>query len=289
MAGQLVEVDTLVNTLQGDALLASRQLTSFNPALSAPLPNNQAVLEMQHLFATGLAALQLQFQKLPTVTVSPTGAAPGTAPSSAAAMQTLCQAQKTRNAAYTTFSILGLSVVFSLGGFLILLGLFLPLVITLLQRRFSPTSYRVREWDAGHLFRIQQSAFQARNIGTWSNKMRAVPVTMPFEKITLPNVKRGKPRSGSDSETAVTSDVRALGSARYVALPPQQGHLSGAEDFERALLNPETQHRSLDARRDSAAEGGNLSGAEDFERALLSTETRHLSLEQRRESAADGT
>jgi hypothetical protein len=90
-----------------------------------------------------------------------------------------------------------------------------------------------------------ESAFQARNIGMWSNKRTLVPVTMPFEKFLLP---LKKSTSHSASPSADTADVTTAGGVRYLALPPQ-GQLSGPEEFERALLNAETSHRSLENSR----------------------------------------
>jgi hypothetical protein len=78
----------------------------------------------------------------------------------------------------------------------------------------------------------------------WSNKGTLVPVTMPFEKFELP---RKRERNLSQTATNI-DDVRTFGAMRYVALPPQ-GVLSGERDFERALQNPETQHRSLEQER----------------------------------------
>jgi hypothetical protein len=150
MVGQSLNLSAIVNTLQGDSLLASKQLTSYNPAISTKLADNQTAIEMQNLFSIGLATLQMGLASL-SISSPNMEAKDALIPQ----RKLLCHNQLVRNGNYTSFSVLGLSIVFAVGGLLILLGILLPPIARFLQKRSKLTSYSRLEWEMNGLFEMQ--------------------------------------------------------------------------------------------------------------------------------------
>ncbi|KAL9109450.1 MAG: hypothetical protein Q9227_005958 [Pyrenula ochraceoflavens] len=91
----------------------------------------------------------------------------------------LCKSQKILSSAYSNFSILGLAVVFIVGGIIIVLGYTLEHFVDFLETRIRKNTYSRLEWSANDILQTQRMAHEELGIGTWQGcaGVGAVPVT----------------------------------------------------------------------------------------------------------------
>ncbi len=138
--------------------LKFKALTELNPFstasetvyqfLQSPLPDNQWIVELSSWFQVGLATIQqsaLEYATGPRdlgqsgVLVRPVA--------DDHLGQRLCKAQSIRNSGQVqSFSILGMTLIFALGGLIILISFTMESAVDAIQRRWHKGEYRRRMW-----------------------------------------------------------------------------------------------------------------------------------------------
>ncbi|KAI9885504.1 MAG: hypothetical protein M1823_002686 [Watsoniomyces obsoletus] len=94
----------------------------------------------------------------------------------------MCNNQKVRKSTHTSFSVLGIGIVFGLGLFIVFLGTFIHSIVDRIQRWTHRGTYRGLDWAWNGMLQLQRLGFEGRNIGTWSEKDDVVPTTAAGEK-----------------------------------------------------------------------------------------------------------
>ncbi|KAF2665587.1 hypothetical protein BT63DRAFT_442960 [Microthyrium microscopicum] len=214
-AASFAQLGNIFSGLQADALLASTQqgFSDSGQTYSTPLANNQTVREMEYWFAISLVALQQSFIAVPT---NPS-ARPDTFFAANPAANSLCNMQAAPSDAYTSFSFLGLLLLLILGSFIILTNIFLPSIVSTIQRTRDIGSYRRLEWRTNALLPLLQSAFESRAIGTWSTNPSGIPTTLPYQKFHLPVPDR--PYTSSSTTQGINSHGVTYGHSAINAPP----------------------------------------------------------------------
>lgn len=179
--------------LGGNALLAEKYEWDGSP-FSIQLPENQWELELQNWQAITLAYLQLSLVNNVT--------GPLTAESrsfvekyNAAENAAQCMNQKVRSSQVTSFSVLGLGIVFGVGLFLILLNFSLPSLVKYRRiRRGSEAGMdKQRAWTADSLLQLQRTVYEQERLGTWTGADGRVPVTEKDEVFRAPEQRIATP------------------------------------------------------------------------------------------------
>ena len=110
--------------------------------------------------------------------------------------QNFCSAQKVHTADFTSFSFLGLGIIFVIGTFLIILSLILPYFVSIAtQPRFHLYGYD--PWLQDDPLHLRQRAFEESGLGTWEGRDTDVPVTAPGQKMRPLCYKSPQPTFGS--------------------------------------------------------------------------------------------
>lgn len=165
-----------VHSQGSTALLANDFVTDLR---QYPIPSNQWTLEAKFWFSTGLAHFQHALQEYAT---GPTNIRRGLQmifPESQTE-KAMCKNQIVNDSQSTTrFSILGLILVFALGGFLILLGLFVDLLVGWLQNWFKWGTARQKLWVRGDKLMLQRQMFVQMGLGKWEEESEW-PVTVSY-------------------------------------------------------------------------------------------------------------
>jgi hypothetical protein len=84
--------------------------------------------------------------------------------------------QKIRTDSYTSFSVLGLIIVFTVGGLLIGLGYTLELLAECASKRWRRGTYRRLEWSTNGTLQLQRLAHEEAGWGAWAATTDFVPV-----------------------------------------------------------------------------------------------------------------
>ena len=164
-----------VHSQGSTALLANDFVTDLR---QYPIPSNQWTLEAKSWFSTGLAHFQYALQEYAT---GPTNIRRGLQiiPPESQTEKAMCKNQIVNDTQSTTsFSILGLIVVFVLGGLMIFSGLFVDLVVGWLQNWFKCGIARQKLWVRGDKLMLQRQVFVQMGLGKWEEDFEW-PVTVP--------------------------------------------------------------------------------------------------------------
>ena len=178
------DLRTLVELLGATMLNANSNL-ALNNAYSAPLPDNQWQIEAIRFGQVGHIALR---QALIDFAAGPPSQSWNTfvlSPDPDSVVQSFCSAQKVYTTEYTSFNVLGLSIIFLVGGVLIILDLVLSLLVGLLARVRGYTN-PYDPWLQDDPLHLQQRAFEQSGLGTWQGQDTSVPVTEPGQKMRPP-------------------------------------------------------------------------------------------------------
>ncbi|KAF2267718.1 hypothetical protein CC78DRAFT_576718 [Lojkania enalia] len=174
MATGFVEVSSYVK-----ALLARNKLVV---GVQGALPNNQWEMELENWFRLTLADLQRSIVDEAAMVKTPFTDEFMTPPPSEDAWK-VCRSQKIRSDSYTSFNILGLTIILVLGGLIIILSVTLPPAIEWFQRRSN--RYSSVEWINNHTLHLQRLAHEGIGVGTWSFNSQNYPCTLPGEKLVI--------------------------------------------------------------------------------------------------------
>ncbi|KAA8622904.1 hypothetical protein A1F94_003002 [Pyrenophora tritici-repentis] len=160
----------IAKTLKEGALLAS---DFTNPLGQFGLPDNQWELELKHWFGIMLAALQGSIVNQASGPSIPEAATFHSLPTTAGE-RAACTNQKIRSDSYTSFNVLGLILIFSIGGLIMLISACLPSLMARIQRKKPFASI---EWDANDTLQLQRLAHEAVGAGNWEGTRDDYPRT----------------------------------------------------------------------------------------------------------------
>jgi hypothetical protein len=165
-----------VTLTMGAAALQSRGTLIMG--VQSFIPDNQWELEVENLFKVTLASLQRLVVDQATgpadLALLPTMTRPNTSE-----QQKGCANQKIRSDSYTSINVLGLSIIFVVGGLIIVTSLALPIIVQWIQRRQN--SYSSLEWIANDTLQLQRLAHEAVGAGTWQDTDGDFPTTAQCE------------------------------------------------------------------------------------------------------------
>ncbi|ETN39471.1 uncharacterized protein HMPREF1541_05695 [Cyphellophora europaea CBS 101466] len=123
----------------------------------------------------------------------------------------------------TSFSVLGISIIFAVGTLIILTYLVLETLVSSVQRKFHWGDYRRVRWGMDDKLQVQRMAFEGAGMGgEWKNLSGMVPVTAKAEEFAgLEHVDPEKPRLGgqwNQSTKATRSSISSLGEVHHHGL-----------------------------------------------------------------------
>ncbi|KAF2084695.1 hypothetical protein K490DRAFT_10084, partial [Saccharata proteae CBS 121410] len=169
----------IVGSLGNSALTARDAMWS---GLQGPLGSDQWQIEVQHWHATSLAILQRILVEQATGPEDTDVMAMMARPTTDAEWKR-CKSQKVQTTGYTSFSILGLVLIFTLGSLIILVAHAIdPLSFSLPKSR--STTYQRIEWIANDTLQLQRLAHEGYGFGSWSQPgSGGVPVTEKSEAL----------------------------------------------------------------------------------------------------------
>ncbi|KAK5174886.1 uncharacterized protein LTR77_000022 [Saxophila tyrrhenica] len=156
------------------ALQASRTNSNYR---QAALPANQWQREVDVWFDVSLARLQKNVRDFVT---GPAIGGQTTAPQLVLPeeMTAMCDAQTVRNATGTTnFSALGVLLIFSIGGVIVVLGYTLDTVIGFVQFHVGKGLHRRIAWTINDELHLHRLVLQKAGVSEWHNRDGAVPWT----------------------------------------------------------------------------------------------------------------
>jgi hypothetical protein len=126
------------------------------------LPGNQWELELEHWFKFILADLQRAILDQATGPVTSEARSFHSPPTSAEA-QAICGSQKIRSESYTSFNVLGLTIISSIGGQIMVISACLPTATARMQRHKRP--FASIEWVTNDTLQLQRLAHEAIGAG----------------------------------------------------------------------------------------------------------------------------
>jgi hypothetical protein len=153
-----------VNNRGSAALLASDLVTGEK---QYPLSAQQWIRECKSWFTTGLAQFQHAVHEY---AAGPTNLGPGleVSPPISAFERSMCENQIVHNSQDTTsFSVLGLVVVFVFGGIILAVSLCIDIVVGAIQTRWKKGQYKRLSWIMGDKLIMQRQIFLMQGLGTW--------------------------------------------------------------------------------------------------------------------------
>ncbi|KAH7075062.1 hypothetical protein FB567DRAFT_183030 [Paraphoma chrysanthemicola] len=172
MAGGFNEI---IGQLGGSSLLASDSLTESG---QSPLPDNQWELELEHLFKFTMADIQRAILDLATGPQS-TDSRQFHSPPDNAKARALCGSQKIRSDSFTSFSVLGLVLILSIGGLIMIVSVLLPWTMERMRRHRNPLPSV--EWNMNEILQLQRLAHEAVGAGDWDDVSSDYPLTRKGE------------------------------------------------------------------------------------------------------------
>lgn len=220
LALMVTNIHAQLNTRQAAALRASELVEGV---YLQGLPANQWEVEMTGWFESGLARLQYLIQEMAT---GPAWVTPGSHVWSPGiddpASLAMCYSQMINDSLGTaSFSVLGLAIVFSVGGVIIATSLILEMLVGWLQTLLGKGTTKKLAWAQDDKLQMQRLVFERAGLGMWENR-NGFPITGNEEKFRavmpengLPGLRHSlagaapiyyQPVSGNNG-SAVTDDV----------------------------------------------------------------------------------
>lgn len=175
-----------INLMRSGSLLARDSLAS---PLQGALPINQWELEVEHWFKFTLADLQRAILDEAIGPVQSFARQFHASPTSAEE-RAVCSNQKIRSDSFTSFNVLGLVLIFSIGSFIILLSFFLPTITRHLQRRRR--IFADLEWISNDTLQLQRLAHEAVGAGNWEGACDDYPWTKKNDRLAVLDVTNQK-------------------------------------------------------------------------------------------------
>lgn len=176
----------LVTILGGGALLATDTLSAVG---QAGLPDNQWERELEGWFKFTLADLQRAVLDQATGPLDPKAASFHSAPQTAGA-RSVCSNQKIRSDSYTSFNVLGLVIIFAVGGLIMLVSVYLPPVTARIQR--NRNTYASLEWVSNDTLQLQRLAHEAVGAGEWEGACDDHPLARKHDLLAVLDITNQK-------------------------------------------------------------------------------------------------
>ena len=190
-------------------------LNSYQQQLaSLGLADDQWLLETSHLFALTLNTVQRYITEFATGPPSPYSEYTSEWLAGNPTFNSLCNSQIIRSPNFTSFSMLGISLIFGLGGLTICISLCMESVVGYFRRRWRRGLFQQVRWRLDGKLQLQRMAFEEAGLGIWQGGADQVPTTVVRgKKITLPQSwdedhpslsSKGKKASPAWSESSTT-------------------------------------------------------------------------------------
>lgn len=177
-------VSSMASQVSARTSAAIRATDSVHNLIQTSLPADQWEVEVTSWFEASLARLQFLMQEYAT---GPAFVPEGSHVSRIGlgdddASLDMCYSQMINDTLGTTsFSILGLSIMFSIGGFIILLSLVIDTIIGWLQTLFRKGLTKKQAWLQDDKLQMQRVMLERAGLGTWESR-NGFPVTMNHEE-----------------------------------------------------------------------------------------------------------
>ena len=192
-----------VHTGGGSSLRASDVVIGSD--ISSPgLPDNQWQIEATDMFSVSMAKLQQQvigYATGPTYFHEGFILTPGD--------KELCQRQKIRGVSgYLSFSVLGVSIILSVGFLFIVTALILDTAVGFFRQTLDRNDHKRLQWAADEKLQLQRMAFEEAGQGEWTGGMDAVPMMGAGRLIGLgPEPNKHHPRLSSTGNHSGNSEI----------------------------------------------------------------------------------
>lgn len=191
---------TISGTLGYIGASALRARYSLSYGFSGPLPDNQWQLEAEHWVKAELASLQDVFVQAANGIPDELADFRDPPASNNTVAQNMCVNQKIVSTKYSSFNVLGLSLILILGTIIVILDIGLEPFVAWLQRRkyrkhlardevdmhdekIMHPLYGAIEWSQTSMLQLQRLAHEEAGYGEWSKCDGDVPVTEPGQMI----------------------------------------------------------------------------------------------------------
>jgi hypothetical protein len=166
---EISSMGQLVTALTGKVLLVEQ----FGTIELHPLPNDQWIQELNHMFGTLITALQVRNYRY--VGGYDARFTPNVTPP--AENETwMCGNQIIRRSDYQSFSVLGIAVIIGIGAFTILVDLVLCKVVEWIQKRYRKRQHAYLEWNFLETETLRRTAYRVRGVEMLSGLTSVQPV-----------------------------------------------------------------------------------------------------------------
>ena len=146
------DINIMLEDLQGSELLAFQELEG---SFGTSLPDNQWILELQHLFSILLTYVQLQY-----ATGTETAAYNRYLQPPTPSERWMCGNQIVQRSDHASFSVLGLAIILVVGGLIMLVNSFLSTLWPKLRPRSALGEYRDAQWVSNELLELQPRSME---------------------------------------------------------------------------------------------------------------------------------
>ncbi|KAJ2977882.1 hypothetical protein NUW58_g7671 [Xylaria curta] len=159
----------------GSASLASK--SSITSLLQGPLPSNQWQLDVIRWSDITKASLQAAYLGI-SYSNPPDGSRLQYRMNfTSQAFETLCNNQKIRSTAYTSFSVFGLLFTFIIGLLIAMISYLLEPISRMLYKKWGYQTFAYLEWNTNTTLQLQRLAHEQLGFGTWSKGADEIPIT----------------------------------------------------------------------------------------------------------------
>lgn len=141
-------------------------------------------------------------------------------------MQWYCNNQIVRNNAYTSFSVLALSLILGFGGFAILSSLWLETIVGWIQTRVNRGTYQKLSWNLDGALQLQRMAFEEAGLGTWKNCASEIPLLESTEMIKLPEWDALHPTIRGGNGTLISADIKGEAKMQHLTLVTETSEIT---------------------------------------------------------------
>ncbi|KAH7064406.1 hypothetical protein BKA63DRAFT_173039 [Paraphoma chrysanthemicola] len=254
----------IIGKLRGSSLLASDSLTGSG---QSALPDNQWELELEHLFKFTLADIQRAILDHATGPQSADSDQFHSPPNTAEA-RAVCGSQKICSDSFTSFSVLGLVLILSIGGLIMIVSALLPWAME--RTRRHKNLFASLEWNMNETLQLQRLAHEAVGAGDWDDVCNDYPLTRKGELLAcldIVNPKHPLLKPAETDDPALSQD-----NPRASENDKDRGSALTSEPTEAFLLNHDIPRGSLDLGRRSIDHTSQIDHSLPREEVLANTE-----------------
>jgi hypothetical protein len=155
-------------------------------SMNGPLPDTQWEEEVILWHSASTASIQALFVDF--ANGPPTLPAVISAPPTTEQGRAVCTNQRIMSTRYSSFSMLGVGIIFALGGALIILDLTIESFLDWIQRKSGRHDYARLEWKTNATLQLQRLAYEEAGSGSWLHCTDTVPVTRTGDQLRPFNI-----------------------------------------------------------------------------------------------------